>query len=162
MSGSDDDTARLLDVASGKEVMKPIELDSPIWAVEFSPDGETIVTGAEDSTLQFWKLIISGTRATLHNHFVLRISDGPVWWLRFQRSASGVSLGIASQDRTIRILHMGELQTLFANPINLENDAEHRSGLIIGKGPGGGPEVVSIPAPAASEELDNTSALSTP
>ena len=89
---------------------------------------------------------ISGANATFHNHLVLRISNGPVWWLRFQKSAGAISLGIASQDRTVRILHMSELQTLFADPNRLENDAESRGGLVIGQGPDGEPEIMSMPS----------------
>ena len=127
LSGSDDDTARLWNVASGKEIIDPIELNSPVWAVEFSPDGKTIVIGCEDSTVQSWELAISGTKASLHDHFVLQVSNGPIWWLRFQKSSNAVSLGIASQDRTVRILRMDELQTLFAHPDRLgEIDAETR------------------------------------
>ena len=145
MSGSDDDTARLWNVASGKEIIDPIELNSPVWAVEFSPDGKTIVIGCEDSTVQSWELAISGTKASLHDHFVLQVSNGPIWWLRFQKSSNAVSLGIASQDRTVRILRMDELQTLFAHPDRLEIDAETRGGLIIGQGSDGEPAIVPMP-----------------
>ena len=157
LSGSDDDTARLWSVASGKEVISPIELHSPVWAVEFSPDGKTIVAGCEDSTVQFWELANSGTKATLHDHFVLQVSNGPVWWLRFQKSAGAVSLGIASQDRTVKILHMDELQTLFAHPDRLENDAKGRGGLIIGQGTDGEPTIVAMP-PAEFSTVENEQA----
>ena len=55
---------------------KPIVHESPIWAVDFSPDGKSIATGSQDSTLQLWDLTVSGDNAKLRNHTVRRITDG--------------------------------------------------------------------------------------
>ena len=135
MSGSDDNTARLWIVASGKEVIGHIEHNGPVWAVGFDPNGKSIETGDEDSIVQLWKLSSSGTTIQLRDHFVLRIADGPIWWLRFHDYAGHVYLGIASQDKTVRVVHMSALATLFSNPERLEEEAEERGGLIIGNGP---------------------------
>ena len=137
LSGSDDNTARLWSVASGKEVIRPIEHNGPVWAVDFNPDGRSIATGDEDSIVRFWKLSGSGTTIQLRDHFVLRIADGPIWWLRFHDYAGQVYLGIASQDKAVRVIHMSALAILFSDPERLENEAEERGGLVVGDGPNG-------------------------
>jgi WD40 repeat protein len=149
LSGSDDKTMRLWDVASGKEAMRPIDHGSPVWAVDFDNDGKTIASGSEDSTVQLWKLSGSGTAVTLRDHFVFRISDGPIWWLKFHTDSNEDSLGIASQDKTVRVLHMSKLESLFSNPKKLEDEAEEQGGLVIGQGPNGEPQIV----PMASEDF---------
>jgi hypothetical protein len=45
---------RLWDVQSGKEAIKAIQHDSPVWVVDFDGDGKTLATGSEDSTVQLW------------------------------------------------------------------------------------------------------------
>ena len=146
MSGSDDNTARLWNVVTGKEVIKAIQLGSPVWAVDFDEDGKTVATGSEDSTVQLWKVSGFGTAVNLRDHFVLHISDGPIWWLKFHDDALGRSLGIASQDKTVRILRMNEVKTLFSNTYNLESEAEQQGGLIIAQGPAGEPQLMPMQA----------------
>ncbi len=80
----------------------------------------------------------------LRDHFVLHISDGPIWWLKFHDDSEGHSLGIASQDKTVRILHMNELETLFSNADTLESEAEQQGGLVIAQGLSGEPQLMPL------------------
>jgi len=144
LSGSDDKTARLWNVASGKEVIKPIEHASPVWAVGFGSDGKSIASGSEDSTVQLWSLSGSESAVYLLDHFVLRISSGAIWWLKFHSGVNGADLGIASEDKTIRIFHMSKLRSLFSNSLRLEDEANKQSGLVIGSGPNGEPQMVAM------------------
>jgi hypothetical protein len=79
----------------------------------------------------------------LHDHFVLHIADGPIWWLKFHNGSDGQSLGIASQDKTVRVLYMNKLESLFLNPITRENEAEEQGGPIIADGPAGEPQTAN-------------------
>ena len=143
MTGSDDKTVRLWNLA-GKELVKPIVHESPVWAVGFSPDGKIIATGSQDSTLQLWDLALSGDTAKLQNHTVLRIADGPIWWMKFERVQDTVILGIGSQDKTIRIFSINAFKSLFSNPHKLEGEGEQQGGLMIGEGPTGERQIVPV------------------
>jgi WD40 repeat protein len=146
LSGSDDKTVRLWDL-TGKELLKPIVHESPIWAVDFSPDGKMIATGSQDTTLQLWDLSISDGTAKLQNHTVLRITDGPIWWMKFGHVQDAMILGIGSQDKTVRILNISRFKTLFSNPKKLVSEGEQQSGLVIGEGPTGDRQTVPMPNP---------------
>jgi len=130
---------------TGKELTKPIEHESPVWAVGFSPDEKTIATGSQDSTLQLWDLSISGDTADLKKHTSLRITDGPIWWIKFKQSRDGVILGIAGQDKTVRIFNMSCLKSLFSDLQKLEKEGEQQGGLMIGEGPTGERQIVPVP-----------------
>jgi hypothetical protein len=82
--------------------------------------------------------------AKLQNHTTLRLSDGPVWWLKFHDDPRGTNLGIGGQDRTVRVFNMNRFKTLFSNPEMLEKEAEAQGGLIIGD-VSGQPQIVSVP-----------------
>ena len=51
LSGSDDKTAKLWDIATGREIRTFGGHESQVLAVAFSPDGKTIATGSWDHTL---------------------------------------------------------------------------------------------------------------
>jgi WD40 repeat protein len=129
VSTSDDKTVRLWAVKSGKELIKPITHDGLVWSADFSPDGKLIATGGEDSTVQLWNMSIDRTAAKLDHHQVLRISDGPVWWIKFANTSKGLIIGVGGQDRTIRLLNLTKLGQMFGKPDRLEYEAEQQSGL---------------------------------
>jgi WD40 repeat protein len=143
VTGSDDKTVRLWNL-SGKELLKPILHASPVWAVDFSPDGKMIATGSQDSALQLWDVTVSGDTAKLKNHVVLRITDGPIWWMKFKRVQDKMILGVGSQDKTVRIFSMTAFKTLFSSPQKLESEGEQQGGLMVGEGPTGEREIIPL------------------
>ena len=54
VTGSGDKTARLWEVASGREIAALRGHESDVWSVAFSPDGRTVVTGSWDKTARLW------------------------------------------------------------------------------------------------------------
>jgi uncharacterized caspase-like protein len=54
LTGSLDNTARLWDVAIGKELQRLEGHSSVVWAVAFAPDGRTVLTGSLDNTARLW------------------------------------------------------------------------------------------------------------
>lgn len=54
LTGSDDQTARLWDTATGKPFGPPLQHQGGVRTVAFSPDGETIATGGSDMA-RLWK-----------------------------------------------------------------------------------------------------------
>src|SRR5262249_39383496 len=54
LTGSADNTARLWDVATGREI-RPLEGHTDeVLAVAFSPDGRRLLTGSADRTVRLW------------------------------------------------------------------------------------------------------------
>jgi hypothetical protein len=54
MTGSDDNTARLWDAATGQPLGPTLSHRGPVRAVAFSPDGKSVMTGSDDKTARLW------------------------------------------------------------------------------------------------------------
>jgi WD40 repeat protein/tetratricopeptide (TPR) repeat protein len=54
VTGSDDRTARLWDVATARQIGQPLRHEGEVMSVAFSPDGKTILTGSQDKTARLW------------------------------------------------------------------------------------------------------------
>jgi WD40 repeat protein len=53
LTASEDHTARIWDVATGRELMR-LNHDSKVWQAHFSPDGRLIVTASGDNLARIW------------------------------------------------------------------------------------------------------------
>jgi WD40 repeat protein len=56
LTGSEDKTARLWAVATGRPVGPPLHHQGEVLAVAFSPDGQTVLTGCHDGTARLWRV----------------------------------------------------------------------------------------------------------
>ena len=76
----------------------------PIWSIAISPDGQTLASGSDDTTIKLWNLQTGELRHTLAGH------SGYIWCVIF--SPDGQTLASASQDTTIKLwnLQTGELR----------------------------------------------------
>ena len=61
VSGSDDRTVRIWDVASGAETAKMEGHTETVYSVTFSADGRSIVSGSWDKTVRIWDVASGAT-----------------------------------------------------------------------------------------------------
>jgi len=57
LTGGGDNTARLWDAASGRELRQFIGHGRQVSSVAFSPDGRTVLTGSNDTTARIWDIM---------------------------------------------------------------------------------------------------------
>ena len=93
--GKDKGSARVWDAISGDPITGFLEHDGPVWAVAFSPDGKTVLTGSEDRTARLWDATSGDPITDFLEH------DGPVWAVAF--SPDGKTVLTGSEDRTARL-----------------------------------------------------------
>ncbi len=69
LSGSDDKTLKLWDIASGKELKTFIGHSHWVNSVAFSPDGKTALSGSKDESLKLWDVASGKELKTFTGHF---------------------------------------------------------------------------------------------
>jgi WD40 repeat protein len=79
VTGSWDNTAKVWDVASRKELFPLIGHSSLIMSVAFSPDGQRIATGSQDQTAKVWDAANGKELLTLkgHTHWIWAVAFSP-------------------------------------------------------------------------------------
>lgn len=79
ISGSNDRTLRLWDIATGRELRRFVGHEGPVESLAISPDGRTLASGAQDFTIRLWD-IHSGRelrKLTGHRHVVYGVAFTP-------------------------------------------------------------------------------------
>ncbi|KAK0719663.1 hypothetical protein B0H67DRAFT_642995 [Lasiosphaeris hirsuta] len=94
-SGSDDETIRIWDARSGKEVQKLEGHSYGVASVAFSPDGSRIASGSDDETIRIWDARSGKEVQKLegHSYGVASVAFSP----------DGSRIASGSDDKTIRI-----------------------------------------------------------
>ncbi len=67
-SGSEDETIKLWNVDTGKEIKTLNGHDFAVYSVSFSPDGKTLASGSEDKTIKLWDVDTARNQNTSHGH----------------------------------------------------------------------------------------------
>jgi len=68
VTGSSDRTAKVWEIATGREMLTLKGHNAQIFAVAFSSDGQRIITGSEDKTAMVWDAVSGRERLTLKGH----------------------------------------------------------------------------------------------
>jgi len=94
VTGSWDKTAKVWEVASGRELFT-LKGNDAIWSVAFSRDGQRIVTGSRDATAKVWDA------ANGHELLTLRGHSAQIWSVAF--SPDGQRIVTGSKDATAKV-----------------------------------------------------------
>ena len=95
LSGSEDGTLRLWDVASGAALLTLTGHEGDVWACAFAPDGTQLLSGGEDGTLRLWDAASGAALLTLTGH---------AGWARACAFApDGTRLLSGGNDETLRL-----------------------------------------------------------
>jgi WD40 repeat protein/Flp pilus assembly protein TadD len=106
-SGSDDNSIKLWELPSGRELRTLIGHTNHVYSVVFSPDGRILASGGDDNSIKLWELPSGRELRTLTGH------TNHVYSVVF--SPDGHTLASASYDNTIRLWELlsgHELRTL--------------------------------------------------
>ena len=95
VTASRDKTARLWDVASGKQLRVLRGHEDAVTSAQFSTDGKTVVTASYDNTVRLWDVASGKELHMLRGH-----ED---WVYSAQFSADGKTVVTASGDKTVRL-----------------------------------------------------------
>ncbi|KAF5336614.1 hypothetical protein D9611_006459 [Ephemerocybe angulata] len=94
-SASYDQTAKIWDLSTGKDLRTLAGHKALVTSVAFSPDGTKVVSGAYDNTLRLWDALSGNLQSVLKGHTSI------VWDLAF--SSDGQRIASAAFDNTVRV-----------------------------------------------------------
>jgi hypothetical protein len=95
VTGSEDNTARIWDAATGHELAKLVGHEASVTSIAITPDGSRIITGSQDNTARIWDATNGQELAKLSDH------RGSI--LAVAVTADGANVVTVSQDHTMRI-----------------------------------------------------------
>jgi len=132
-SGSQDNTIKLWEVATGRELRTLSGHFGSVFSVAFSADGQTLASASADHTIRLWDVATGGELRKLTGH------SASVNSLAF--SPDGTTLASGSDDKTIRLWEVPsgrELRTITGHSDVVNSIAFRPDGKIIASG-GGSP-----------------------
>ena len=100
-----DNSVRLWDVGTGKELKKLEGHSDTVWECKFAPKGDIIVSGSSDKTLKIWDVESGTCQATLEGH------SGGVSCVSFSPADPG-QLVTGSHDKTVKLWSVADGQCL--------------------------------------------------
>ncbi|RLG07116.1 MAG: hypothetical protein DRN68_05855, partial [Thaumarchaeota archaeon] len=128
-SGSADNTVKLWEVATGRELRTLTGHVDIVLSVSFSPDGKLLASGSFDNTVKLWEVATGRELRTLtgHKDRVLSVSFSP----------DGKLLASGSDDNTIKLWDVTtgkELRTLAGHMDDVESVAFSPDGRLLASG----------------------------
>ncbi|MEB3341052.1 WD40 repeat domain-containing serine/threonine-protein kinase [Okeania sp.] len=107
-SGSEDETIKLWEVNSGREILTLRGHLGYVNSVAFSPDGKILASGSDDKTIRFWDVQTGKLLCILGDwgrgeYFV---HSGGVTAIAFH--PNGKTLASASKDKTVKVWRLGD------------------------------------------------------
>jgi WD40 repeat protein len=95
VSGSEDNTVRLWDAATGALLQTLAGHSDPVFSVAFSLDGKQVVSGSTDKTVRLWDAATGALEQTLdgHSDMVNSVAFSP----------NGKQIVSGSRDNTVRL-----------------------------------------------------------
>ena len=145
VSGSNDKTIKLWDVASGRE-LRTLKVKDRVYSVAFSPDGRMIASGSNDKTIKLWDAASGQELRTLEGHavYVMSVAFSP----------DGQTIASGSADKTIKLWDAAsgqELRTLHGHESFVQSVAFSPDGRTIA--PGSCDKTIKLWDAASGEEL---------
>jgi WD40 repeat protein len=98
-TGGFEGLVRLWDMATGDELLPPIQEPETVVSAAFSPDGRVLAIASLDQTIKLWELDRRRELETLKGH------ESGVWTVTF--SADGRRLASGGEDKTVRLWDTG-------------------------------------------------------
>ena len=95
-SGSTDNTIKMWQLSSGKELLTLTGHSDQICSVAFSPDGKTLASGSKDKTIKLWQVDTGKELRTFTGN------EEPIYCVAF--SPDGRTLASGNGDKTITLL----------------------------------------------------------
>ncbi|MEG4167815.1 nSTAND1 domain-containing NTPase [Microcoleus sp. S13_D1] len=94
-TSSDDNTVKLWDTTTGKQIKTLTGHTGPVWGISFSPDGKQLASGSDDKTVKLWDTLTGKQINTLigHKDKLNAVSFSP----------NGKLLATGSQDKTVKL-----------------------------------------------------------
>ena len=151
-SGSGDDTIKLWDVSTGKELRTLQGHTNSVGSVVFSPDGQLLASGSWDGTIKLWDVSSGEEPRTLQEH----TNDVPC--VAF--SPDGLLLASGSWDGTIKLWDVStveELRTLQGHIRSVASVTYSLEGKLLASG--GGDSTITICDLANTVEIYRTQGL---
>ena len=132
VSGSDDKTVKVWEVAGGRLLRSLEGHTDKVYAVALSPDGRLIVSGSGDGTVKVWEAASGRLIRSMMGH--------TGWVLAVAVSPDGRTIISGSDDRTLRAwdLENGESRVLFWNDAAILSLALSRDGRLLACGDAAG------------------------
>ncbi len=105
-SASGDNTVKLWDRATGRNLATLVGHEDSVWSVAFSPDGKMVASASDDRTVKLWDRVTGRNLATLvgHEDSVLSVTFSP----------DGQTLASASYDGAVKLWAVGTRQSMAA------------------------------------------------
>ena len=128
-SGSRDETVKLWDVASGRQLRTLSGHGSWVNSIAFSPDGKVLASGSGDKTIKLWDVASGRELRSLSGH-----TD---WVFSVAFSPDGKVLASGSYDSTIKLWDVAsgsELRTLSGHTDKVTSVAFSPDGKVLASG----------------------------